>query len=186
MNRPHGNLPSLAGSREKPRQGEKHEAALGDAAARRGAGRWWFTQNHFLGRSPKTPRLRGGDWVPFPDRRVPPRHPWSIPPERPFTLARGLLLQKISFLNLLNHFQAMWLVGPGAPARRAAGGATSATAEVGKVGHGAVMAPAWAGWAPREPTPAAPVAPLPSPHRSQSSKICQPGPRKPTCLLTRC
>lgn len=54
--------------------------------------------------------------------------------------------------HLLNHFKVIWLVAPGAPAKRAAGGVTGTTAELGKVGHGAALAPARAGQAVRAHT----------------------------------
>lgn len=139
------------------------------------------------GSSKTTSRLRHGGCSPFPDRQVPLRHPRSIPPERNPLRWHGACSGKTFHgFHLLNHFTAICLVAAGAPAKRAAGGVTGATAEVGKVGHGAVAAPSRAGQAAGEPTPAAPTAPLPSPHRWQSMKISQPGPRKPTCLLTRC
>lgn len=73
---------------------------------------------------------------------------------------------------LLNHSPAIWSVAPGAPAKR---GVTCATAGVGK----------WDMEQDRlaRPHPAAPSAPLPSPH---GRNISQPGPRKPTCLLSQC
>lgn len=94
-----------------------------------------------------------------------PRHPRSIPSERPFTLARDALLRNISCFSSPQPLQSRSVGGSWRTCKGRGWRCHRCHRRGGESGTRSRI-----GWERREPAPAAPTAPLPSPHRSQSAK----------------